>query len=326
MSERPVKLSFKNIEPATFPLPDRADTFPRPLTPETTAQLYKRYTFGKRQAAAATEALFGVGELAEYKPTITAQDWSEMYDWLARWRYDEAMEQQSGQFGTNVAWDVQLTVAPITGNLPNHDVLGDAAWLRADAMWNEYRKEWSGGKETPSSIIMDQARAWAQDRFLNEAVDSDTLQNVVQLPDGRQINANFIVRGNTMLRRGQDRAALRGGDTIKFYSDPDNMIVVTGADKDREIIFDAAIEHLANQRPGIVNQETLKAWADCAYMLYQAPVMKRGSDAVIRSLLTIAGSYMFGETPVISHDIDLRAYVCGQDAFIQHVLDQQSLR
>ncbi|WP_405135544.1 hypothetical protein [Nocardia sp. NBC_01388] len=321
MDDRDSRRSLKDVVFAPFPLPDRADTFSRPLHPRDQVVLARRRAFGTRQTLAATQAWSGISDLVARGTPLTAREWIEVYEWLTRWRYEEARAHTARNLGTGTSWDPLLTITPITGGLPNHDILGDAGWLRAGAQWSEAEQRWNGGTETPASRITQAARAWALPRFTDPG--TDTLQNMVTLPGGAQVKGNLLVRGAAMAQRGRERVARRGGDTPKFHADLSNLIAVTGADADREIVFKAAMAHLASQEPGTGEPRAVTAWAECTYFLYQGPQMKRGSDAVIRIFAALAGAYLFGRAPVIDHDIDLKAYATGQDWFVEHIRRRQ---
>lgn len=302
--------------------PDRADTYADPFADlATLSKNIDRRAFIFRQTRSLNEARNGLVDLMMTKPKVTAQDWREVYDWLTQARYEDALQQGTGQFGTNLSWDPELIRTPIAHELPNHDVIGDTGWLREGAVWDAETRMWKGGKETPSSRIILQARDWAQNRFGHEAPQSDTLQNYVELPNGDIVKGNFIVRGETMVARGRARIAERGEIAEKFYTNPNNMIVVTGEESDRERIFASAISEIADQQP---KRGTLDMWANISYLLFQAPIMKRGSDAVIRSFIAIAGAYMLEHPPRIPQDCDLRAYVVGQKAYIDYVIAQNA--
>ncbi|UGT60543.1 hypothetical protein [Nocardia asteroides] len=72
-------------------------------------------------------------------------------------------------------------------------------------------------------------------------------------------------------------------------------------------MFRQALELLAGAEPGEVS-----AWQRARFLLCQAPVMKRGTDAVIRTFLV--GALLFEQPPVLAQDADLRCLVLGQDA------------
>ncbi|MDQ3576911.1 MAG: hypothetical protein M3443_04775 [Actinomycetota bacterium] len=68
----------------------------------------------------------------------------------------------------------------------------------------------------------------------------------------------------------------------------------------------------------------LAAWLRSAYLLYQAPRTKRGSDATNRTFLIAAGICLLGHTPVLRHDIDLRAVVRPLGQFLTELRSVQT--
>lgn len=76
------------------------------------------------------------------------------------------------------------------------------------------------------------------------------------------------------------------------------------------------MNEIANNEPG---QASFDTWANIAYLLYQGPQKKRGSDAVLRSFLVASGTHLLGQPPILPQDIDLRAYAVGQDKFVDYL-------
>jgi len=87
------------------------------------------------------------------------------------------------------------------------------------------------------------------------------------------------------------------------------MYAVTAADRDRERMFHVAMTVLAGADDGDVG-----AWQAARYLLYQAPMIKKGSDAVIRTFLVTTGALLLGQPPILEQDVDLRCIVAGQAA------------
>lgn len=69
-------------------------------------------------------------------------------------------------------------------------------------------------------------------------------------------------------------------------------------------------------RKHVSTAAALTAWLRAAYLLYQAPRRKRGSDATIRTFLIAAGTHLLAYPPLILHDIDLRGYVRPAEQFV----------
>lgn len=71
------------IKPDCFPMPDRADTFARPLSEADATALTKRREFATRQAEEANTELT---TLCELKTVPTANDWANVYNSITQWR------------------------------------------------------------------------------------------------------------------------------------------------------------------------------------------------------------------------------------------------
>lgn len=305
------------ISPESFPLPDRADTFARPLSDADQAVLERRKEFASKQAEAANHSLDTLRTL-EHPPT--ADDWAEVYEGLTNWR----SSLDAARLGKGVKQGRDRITTPITDESPNRDRVGHVGRLRDGAVWNDRTQAWTGGQETPASLVVAEAGSRALGRFEAEGVAGDELQNIIRLPDGSAVHGNRIVRGQTSrqialeLKRGVEA---RGLDVSQFETGGDDMMFTITADsEDRQTIFGAALQELADQTPGHCAPET---WANVAYLLYQSPQYKKGSDAVIRTFLVTAGAYLMGRAPVLPQDIDLRAYTSSQDEFVRYVLQDK---
>jgi hypothetical protein len=306
------------IGPESFPMPDRADTFARPLSDADQTTLASRREFGVRQAEAANDVLAALQTLEQ---PLTANDWNEVYETLTRWR----SSLDAARLGQGVAQGRDRITTPITDESPNRDRVGNLGRLRAGATWSDEAQAWVGGLETPASRIVAEAGARAATRFDAEGITGDELQNTVHLPDGTVMRGNRIVRGEAAhqialeLKRG---VAARGHDVGQFETGGEDMMFTITADAaDRAAIFQAALQELTSQQPG---QCTREAWANVAYLLYQSPQYKKGSDAVIRTFLVAAGTHLVGEAPILPQDIDLRAYISTQDEFVRYVIEDKA--
>lgn len=314
--------SISHISPETFPLPDRADTFARPLSEADEANLARLSKFADLQANAANQTLEALVTL-ENPPT--AEDWAMAYRSLITWRSTISPAQFDQ---TNIAPRPKRLLTPINDADPNCDRIGVIGRLRASATWNEQTKTWIGGQPTPSSRIHEQAGIWAMERFAAEGNDSDRLHNIITLPDGSVCQGNSIVRGESAraialhLKQG---AITRRDNVSQFETGGDCIFTVTASQADRTRIFLAAMNQLADlatyPRDNVLTQDL----AEIAYLLFQAPIMKKGSDAVIRTYLVAATAYLQGRALVLPQDIDLRAYIAGQDNFILYFTDRSSM-
>ncbi|MFE3205961.1 hypothetical protein [Embleya sp. NPDC059237] len=118
------------------------------------------------------------------------------------------------------------------------------------------------------------------------------------------------------------RIAARGGDTSRIVTDGHLIYGASAAESDRTAIFHNAIALLAQEHatPNVASA----AWLEAAYLLYQAPRRKRGSDATTRVFLVAAGACLLNRAPVLLNDVDLRAYVQPQHRFTTELRTAQS--
>lgn len=196
--------------------------------------------------------------------------------------------------------------------------------MRAGSAWSDEAQAWIGGEETPASHVVATAGDRALARFETEGVSGDVLQNWVHLPDGTAVPGNQIVRGEMAkrvvldLKNGVEK---RGLNVSQFETGGNMVFMVTADEASRAAIFQAAMQELErfSQQPGQCTPETL---ANLAYLLFQAPQNKKGSDAVIRTFLVTAGTYLTNVTPVLPQDLDLRAGTMTQRQFIQYATRQ----
>jgi hypothetical protein len=311
-------IQLSRVRNNTFGFPARADTFARPLTFADKSTINSRKAFGDEQVKVSNEALAGLNELTTNKPQITEQDWREVYEWFIDWRYDFAVKLSGHQFGGNIPLNLDLIRRKVSDDAPNNEIIGNVGWLRVGATWVEETNTWEGGLETPSSEITRDFGQLALQRFTNaeKKPGDDVLQNVVTLPDGTSVNGNKLLRGNAIKDMREERIAMRGPDAKRFYPEDDICIAVSGEPEDREKIFNSVMMTLAEQKPG---EGTFDTWANCSYLLYQAPITKRGWDAVIRNFIVVSGIYMLGSSPKIPQDIDFSAFVVGQQEFVEYL-------
>lgn len=304
----------ERIEANAFPLPDRADTFARPLTDADEAELAERRKFAEGQAE---ESTYELGKLREIEGVPSSDTWTEMYGSITKWRSNL----DAARLGKGIVQGKDRITTPITDKSPNRDRIGDLGRLRAGSSWSDDEQAWVGGEPTPASSVVAAAGERAHARFETEGVAGDRLQNTVRLPDGRLINGNEIIKGAAAkqlvleLKQGVEDRRL---DVSQFETGGDMIFMVTASEENRNLIFQAAMDELEklSHQPNEWNQE---AFANIAYLLFQSPQFKKGSDAVIRTFLVTAGAYL-GEVPKIPQDIDLRAGTMTQDDFIQYVI------
>jgi hypothetical protein len=259
--------------------------------------------------ATAAELREDLGFAGSYRERTHA--FVKAYGTITRWRADLA-ERTTRRFGLGLEHDPSRFVTTITDGGPNYDHLGYVGWLRENAVWDPERRVFRGGQVTPAHLIMIEYGRLATARFALEAPGGETLRNPVTLPDGTRVTGNSLVRGAAARRAAADlvtRIARRGADASQIETGGDPMYAVTAADGDRERMFHAAMTVLAGAADGDVG-----AWQAARYLLYQAPMIKKGSDAVIRTFLVTAGAVLLGRPPILQQDVDLRCIVAGQAA------------
>jgi hypothetical protein len=228
---------------------------------------------------------------------------------LVGWRYELALRTER-RLGRGLAHDASRFSKPLNEAGPNYDRIGYIGRFRDGAEWDPSTRTFRGGRDTPAHRIMLAYGRVAADRFAREEHDGDVLRNLVVLPDGSRLTGNSLVRGAAAERIADDlvdRIARRGGDTTRIETGGAPMYVVSATDSARDRMFRAAMSALADAAPGDV-----RAWQAARYLLYQAPVTKKGSDAVARTFLVVVGAILFESAPVLEQDVDLRCMVSGQ--------------
>lgn len=293
-----------------------AACFPAPhLTLRTTDEdeIRRIAAFSDQQAAAAARTLPELVDDLRIAGCLRERTHAfvKAYGTLTRWRAALA-RRTTRRFGIGLEHDPRRYVTTITEGGPNYDRLGYVGRLREDAVWDPERRVFRGGRVTPAHLIMIEYGRLAIARFGVEAPCGDTLRNPVTLPDGTRMHGNNLVRGAAAQRVAADlvaRIARRGADASQIETGGHPMYAVTAADRDRERMFHVAMTVLAGAEDGDVS-----AWQAARYLLYQAPMIKKGSDAVIRTFLVTAGTVLLGRPPILEQDVDLRCIVAGQAA------------
>lgn len=296
-----------------------ADSFPTPDLAQRggDATEQQRITaFAQHQADAATAIL-----------TRLAADWSDL-DGPGRvaalraanaeavaWRHGLAL-QAPRRLGDGLPHDASRFATSLRDGGPNADRLGYLGRLRDGAEFDPATRLYVGGESTPAHEVMLRYGRAALDRMDREARGEDELLNVVRLPGGRVVDGNRLMRGAAARRIADDliaRVAARGRDTTTMEVGGDPVYVVTADPDAADTLFNVALALLAGAAE-LGPFPRLRAWQDARYLLYQAPRAKKGSDAVTRVFLVAVGALLFGRTPVLQHDVDLRCMVLGQRA------------
>ncbi|MGH3365905.1 MAG: hypothetical protein ACRDOY_01740 [Nocardioidaceae bacterium] len=231
-------------------------------------------------------------------------------DW--RYRIAATTPHPNGRYSASHA---ERFRTPITDNNPNLVRIGEPERFTDGAVWNPITRTYARGAETPASRTMRQFAALAAERFA-DSPNVDVVCNRVTLTDGRVADGTRLLRGDAARRAATEmaaRIAARGGDTSRIITDGDLIYLASAADTDRKAIFHSAMTRLAQHHA--TPAAALTAWLAAAYLLYQAPRRKRGSDATIRTFLIAAGTTLLDHPPVLLHDLDLNAYLQPAEQF-----------
>lgn len=226
---------------------------------------------------------------------------------LIEWRHGLARS-APGRLGTGIPLNAERFRTAIDTQGANYDRIGYVGRLRTDPVWDNESRTFRGGSTTPAhDILLAYGRAAEERFFLGEEV----LYNNVTLPDGKPIRGNSLVRGQEAERIANqllERINRRLGNANQVETGGAPMYVVTANNAARATMFATALNLLAAAEPGDV-----VAWQTARYLLYQAPVTKKGSDAVTRTFLVAVGSVLLARAPILEQDVDLRCIVLGQD-------------
>ncbi|GAA1983400.1 hypothetical protein [Amycolatopsis minnesotensis] len=308
------------ITSATFPVPGAA------IRTNDPARLAAIYEFAAHQADAARDL---AAWLADY--LARTRDRAERTGAMSMvlrdatlWRYRHACDHQDPR---GVAADADHYRRPITDDTANFDRLGPSGRKCDGAVWDPVRQVFHGGAVTPAHDVLAHYGTRARQRFDTEAPDAEVLYNEVTLPDGRTVTGNRLARGAAAARIGEllrSRLGERGVHQVETGGDP--IYAVTATEEDRIRLRTGAITALTAMAERAEHGDqpaALRAWVQAAYLAYQSPATKKGSDAATRVALVAAGAAALGHAPRLRHDIDLRAYVLGQGEFTTDLLAHQ---
>ncbi|MFE2104560.1 hypothetical protein ACFXAF_01600 [Kitasatospora sp. NPDC059463] len=307
-----------------------AECFPTPdvvlRSNEPTAQRIVR-EFADRQAEAALSLHRMLTEVLPTARDISARAtaFSTAFEAAEDWRYRTAVANPhpSGRYDAASAEQFRT---PITDDNPNLFRIGEHERFRDGATWDPATRTYLGGAETPASRTMRRIAALITERF-TQWPGVDVVCNRVTLPDGHGQAAHGmrLLRGSAAHNAAAvmvARVAARGGDTSRIVTDGQLVYSASSPETDRRAIFRSAMTLLAQDHR--TPAAALTAWLQAAYLLYQAPRTKRGSDAATRTFLIAAGTHLLSRPPVLLHDVDLRAYVQPQDHFMTELRAAQT--
>ena len=320
----------RRLSPNDFPTPQIA--FRNRLT------LTDVEWFAPEQAKAANLA----ASKLDAELTLTPRDqWPEvfkdLYLRLERWRYELAVKHGTESSGAAAPQDAQRFLDLITDDSPNVDPVGSSVgFWHKDYLWDEDQGRYVGDGETPASRLVAEVGEWATARFEQEDNSGSFLQNEVIFPDGIIINGKFTAKG-TSIARGQsaykhDREGLkraqRRGDAPKstqwdkINNDGGIIYLETATENERKDIREALYKYLtvleAKHQKG--TPVTIREWAEAAYLSYQSPQNKKGSDAVSRVYLMTLARRWLRPIPKMPDAIDWLAYTVGQDRFVDEIV------
>lgn len=302
------------------PKPITAECFPTPAlilrTNDPIAQRSLR-EFAHKQADAArslhqtlTEGL-RVARDIDARATVFTTTYEAAEDW--RYRIAASHPLPASRYA---AGHTERFRTLITDNNPNLFRIGEHKRLQDGTVWDPATRAYVGGAETPASRTMRQIGALAAARFV-QSPNMEVVSNRVTMPDGRVARGMRLLRGWAAHRAATEmvaRIAAQGGDTSRIITVGDLIYSASTPEIDRKTIFHGAMTLLGQDHA--TPATALTAWLRTAYLLYQAPRRKRGSDATIRGFLIAAGTYLLDYPPVLLHDVDLRAYIRAQEQFV----------
>lgn len=300
------------ITAASFPTPEFIKTTNNPAVWDQKAR------FADLQAAAANQALERLSGTLDRltAPYERSMAFVQLYRDLAEWRYRLAHTAE----GQSPGAELEQYHRPIGG----HQML--------DRFGPGRRRELTTDRatglvvrvaETPGSRTSARMGALIEARFQAEAPPRvEMLQNHVRLPDGRTIPGNVLMRGSA------------AADAYGIPVPPEGIwCTMTGAEADRRalqreaftVLGDLETQRAEGRADLVADPDARRAFAAAEYYLYQGPEYQRGGDATIRVLLATSHARIFDAAPKLPHDIDLMAYVAGQDEFHRHVEGTQAV-
>jgi hypothetical protein len=289
-----------------------ADSFPTPDLIKVTnnpAAWDQLERFSHVQAVAANRALSTLTELIDRQRVSAPEAFERVYLEVSAWRHAVAQEksgQRPGAAPEHYKREIRYNV----------DLFGPG--VRRDGSWLDFEKAaFVGGRPTPGSRVSERLAKVALARFAAEAPDADFLRTIVRLPDGSQVAGNMLMRGTAV-----------GMNCFNVDRSFDGLVATVTAERaERAQLRLTGFEALAHldgmratgnlQRPH--DGDAHQVFADAAYYLYQGPQFHRGSDATTRVLLAAAHTRIFGAPPRLPHDVDVQAYIVGQQSFRDHM-------
>ncbi|MGW4093732.1 helix-turn-helix domain-containing protein [Nocardia sp. NPDC004718] len=225
---------------------------------------------------------------------------AELYFWISNQRYLRqvwAVERDPRLVGEHGESHPDYFRTRLGDDAPNLDMVGHLPGLRAGVRRDPRTGKWHGGVGTPAFWTTLAIGRLVRSRMDVEAPGNTVLQNVVELPGGERVDGNVLCA----LERGR-------------------FVLETARAADQRRIFDAALAELAaavDQRSPEPSADVLRRLANAVYLLFQAPLMTRGSDATIRTFAATVFAFAFDRPIRLPHDIDLQAMSRRQADFVE---------
>lgn len=296
-------------------------------------ELSRICAFADHQAAAARTIAAQVLRVLAAAPTpdTVAAAVTTALSTAEAWRYELAESTGEQRRGQGLSLSPERFRAPITDETPNLDRLGYVGRARVGSVWDPATRTYIGGAPTPAYETLRAHGQAAIERMAREiGPRHDALQNLVHLADGSIVLGNRLLRGVAARDAAAElaaRIAARGADATRIETGGHAVYTATATSHARARLRQAAITALVTALIAGDRGHTMAAlrqWAHAAYYLYQSPQTKKGSDAVTRVVLVALGTIALRRIPRIPHDVDLRAYVLGQDVFVEQLLAHQN--
>lgn len=299
-----------------FPTPDLA------LRTHDVDKLARITQFAEHQAAGALEVLDHLSA-ARFDRVARHQRRSilvDAFNYVCEWRYDMALTAPRPAGDNDVGVSPERFRTTIADGGANYDRLGEFGRLRDGATWDAETRTYVGGTPTPASTILARYGQLARER-VSQHGQRGMLGNIVSVPGAsRQLRGNRLVVGEPARAIGRDllqRMAQRGLDVSTVETGGEPVYAITADPQQAEVLRNIAFIHLGGAVELDNLRERIAAWQLARYLLFQGPLYKKGSDAVVRVFLVGVGAMLFGRAPVMQQDADLRCMVLPQhDALV----------
>lgn len=251
------------LDPAKARQPISPDHFPTPrIALKNNLALEDVGWFAAEQADAANAAAGNLDAALTSAPEV---QWPEVFaglhNELVDWRYQLAATHGTASSGGGIPPQAERFRIPITDETPNVDPVGSSVGFWHNGYeWDEVLGRYAGGEETPASRLVAEVGEWVTAPFDEEGNLGGVLQNRVNLPDGRQVNGNVLLRGEAaheQNRIGIERAKASGIDTSRFDVNGDFIYIKTATEADRVAIRQALYDYLAHIEAAHQRGETI---------------------------------------------------------------------